>query len=816
MSKQMPDAKRKPIETGLSAEDANLRHEEGKNELTHQKTSSPPRIFIRQFSGPLILILLVACVISLFLREWTDAAAIIVILILNATIGFFQEYQAERSVDALKDMTAPRALVIRDSKTASILATDVVSGDILKFESGDIIAADARLLEATYLKVNEAVLTGESLPVSKNALTAGASAGDLSREQMVFMGTAVATGTAIAEVVAIGMKTELGKIAALLTQTVSPLTPLQVQMKKMGMKLLWICGGVTVLVFILGWAHHRPLFELVIFSVSLAVAVVPEGLPAIITVALSLGVRRLAACHAIIRSLPSVETLGGVSVICTDKTGTLTTGKMKVREIQGKDVKEILRVAEGCCDAQLPDAGDIGTGDPTEVAILLAARKQGMELPEIDAENPRVFTHPFDPKRKRMSILRADGSLYVKGALETILPLCLTTEADQLSLLKINEGMASRGLRVLAVAMGKGKEEKELTYLGMIGIADPPREEAKVAIAAARAAGVKVVMITGDHLDTARAIALELGILKEGESASECVYARSTPEDKLRIIDHLKSSGEIVAMTGDGVNDAPALRAAHIGIAMGKGGTEVTRQAADLILADDNFSTIITAIREGRGIYANIRRAILYLLAGNFGELFVVLGASIGNLPLPFLAVHLLWINLVTDSLPALALITEPTSPDSMKLPPRSPKKLMVGKAEWIRIGWVGLLEGSCVLGLFLFTLKTEGLVPARNIAFTTLVLSQLWRAFSARSKSKLIFKLGFTSNRWVFGVVLFTLSIQIALHFVPLSQRIFGLSELGWKTLLEILIVSFITATVLEVQKLIRSQGGSFNSLRG
>ena len=774
----------------------------GRNEIVSEGGTSSWRILISQFVSPLVLILLGAGILTFVLGDWIEGVAIFSIVIVNSLIGFFQEFRAEKAVLALKDMTAPRATVFRKESLVVIPAIEVVRGDVLVLEAGDIVAADAIIRDSAHLEVNESVLTGESLPVEKLAPGSGDKSVSSDPKERLFMGTSVSKGTARAEVTAIGMETELGKIAHLMTTADTPPTPLQLQLSKVGKILLGLCFAVVGLVLILGWFHHRPWVDLLVFSISLAVAVVPEGMPTIVTVALALGVRRMSALKALVRKLPSVETLGSVSVICTDKTGTLTTGKMRVREISGKDEHEIILAAASCCDAEIEEDGLSGVGDPTEIAILIKAREFKIDRPEIEKLNVRGVVHPFDTVRKRMSIQRKDGFLYVKGAFESIYPLC--TDIQNLpEISEVNREMASRGLRVLAIARGLASEEKDLSFLGLIGIADPPREEAKVSIAEARQAGIKIVMITGDHEDTAVAIAKELGILVEGESGETSVYSRATPAEKLKIIRELKAKGAIVAMTGDGVNDAPALREAHIGIAMGKAGTEVTRQAADLILADDNFATIIAAVKEGRGVYQNIRRATVFLLTGNFGELIAVLGASVIGMPLPFLASHLLWINLVTDSLPALALVAEPVSGDVMKSAPRTSNELLLGRPEWFRIGWIGALEGGLVLALFVYTLNGDGLAHARNLCFSTLVFSQLFRSFSARSRVRVIPEIGLFSNLWLLGVVMITGGLQLGLHYIPFTQKVFDLQPLSFRDLMTILFVSLVAVTVVELKKL-------------
>jgi Ca2+-transporting ATPase len=775
----------------------------GLNQILAEEGRSPLRLLLLQFRSPLVLILLFACFLSLMLGEWLEAVSIAVILGFNALIGFYQEFRAETAVKALSQMTAPRARVLREGMQKDILAAEVVPGDWLLLEAGDIVAADGQILEAARLQTNEAILTGESLPIPKKARGDTEAKAIADRNGSVFMGTAVSAGTGRILVHQTGMKTELGQIAHLINQVGETATPLQIQLAQVGKTLLWLCLGVVALVFVMGLLQGQPWLELVIFALSLAVAAVPEGLPAIVTVALAFGVQRMAARKALIRRLSSVETLGSVSVICTDKTGTLTTGQMRVRELWGPNHRQILEVASACCDSELSRDGNLNLGDPTELAILLEARERGIEKETIEKQNPRIKTEPFDSERMRMAVVREDGRIYIKGALERILPLCApgeTVKGAELSL----QDMSSRGLRVLAVALGNGAEEKELCLVGLIGLADPPRTEVAQAIEEAKEAGILPIMITGDHLNTAIAIAQELGLLIEGEPSQGKVHARATPEDKLKLVREWKEKGAIVAMTGDGVNDAPALREAHVGIAMGKTGTQVTRQSADLVLADDNFATIVAAVREGRGVYQNIRKAIVYLLTGNFAELLVVFGASVVGAPLPFLAPHLLWINLVTDALPALALIADPTPEDIMKRKPRPSTESILGPREWRRILIVGMLEAASVGTLFWLQLQRSSLENTRGLAFTTLVFSQLLRSLSARSKTKTYWQLGMLSNLWVVGIVIGTFALQMTLHFIPLGQSLFGLKPISLEDLMWILPFSLFTMGILEISKLV------------
>src|SRR6185437_15856836 len=598
-----------------------------------------------QFGSPLVWLLLAASVISAVLGDWIDALAVASILVVNALVGFFQEYRAEKAILALRSMTAPQARLLRDGRAREIPSSEVVPGDLLLLEAGDVVVADARLTEAHALTINEAALTGESLPVEKSVLPAAPDAPLAERRDTVFMGTSVSTGTARAEVFATGMRSELGRIAHLLATAQETETPLQARLRRLGRTLLFLAVAIVGLVAVLGLVRGERLFDVFMSAVSLAVAAVPEGLPAIVTIALALGVRRMATRNVLVRRLPAVETLGCATVICTDKTGTLTSGHMAVRDLWAEDTGNLLATAAACCDAQLDPGPDQDLGDPTEVAILRAAANRGISREQIESSNPRVAVAPFDSQRKRMSIRRQDGILYVKGAFEVILARATSgTEGA----LEASRQMAARGLRVLAAARGGTASEDHLTLVGLLGIADPPREEATRAVAAARQAGIRTVMITGDHPVTAAAIAREMGIVAPGEELADLVHARATPEDKLTVVRAWKARGAVVAMTGDGVNDAPALREAHIGIAMGRSGTAVTREAADIVLADDNFASIVAGIREGRAIFENIRRSLLYLLGGNTGELAIMLGAALVGLPLPLLPLQILWINLIT------------------------------------------------------------------------------------------------------------------------------------------------------------------------
>jgi Ca2+-transporting ATPase len=794
-------ASRAPTSAGLSSDEARGRlAAHGPNEIARGGSASPFKLVAAQFASPLIWLLLVAAALSALLGEVADAVAIGTILIVNAGVGFFQEYRAERAMLALRSMTAPRARVRRDGHAALVPAAEVVQGDVLLLEAGDIVAADGRVLEAHALATSEAALTGESAPVDKRAGPAPANAPLAERSDAVFMGTAVAKGTGMAEIVATGMGTELGTIAHLLATTEEAETPLQRRLASVGRTLLYLCAGIVAVVACVGLLRGAAWLEVLMSSVSLAVAAVPEGLPATVTIALAVGVQRMAARHALIRKLPAVETLGSATVICTDKTGTLTTGVMTVRELWGADHLKLLDAGTACCDAELGPAEGAGIGDPTELAILTAGAKQGIRKEEIERVRPRREVHPFDADRKRMSILRSDGVLYVKGAIDLLLPLCTAgTEGAAAA----NTEMAARGLRVLGVATGSGTEEKDLGLVGLIALADPPRPEAIAAVADARAAGILTVMITGDHPVTARAIARELGILRPGDDPDEVVHARASPADKLRIVRSWKSRGAVVAMTGDGVNDAPALKEAHIGIAMGKTGTEVTREASDMILSDDNFASIVAAIKEGRGIFDNIRKTLVYLLAGNFGELLVMLVAAVAGLPLPLLPLHLLWINLVTDGFPGLALVMDPPDADVLHRPPRPPSEPLLGRPEWIIVTWTGVVQAAVTLGVFVWALRARDIGQARNLAFTTLVFGELFRAFAARSTTRLFWEVGAFTNLPLLGVVTVSTLAQLSLHRIPPLEELFQLRELPLADVVLTLLLGLIPVTALELTKL-------------
>jgi P-type Ca2+ transporter type 2C len=824
----------------------------GPNEIVQHAVISPLAIFARQFSSVVIWVLILAAVTSAILGDVVDATAIVAIVLLNSAIGFLQEYRSETAVAQLRKMTAPRARVLRDGKAMTVPASALVPGDLLLVDAGDLIAADARVVEAAALETNEAALTGESAPVEKSAAECASLTPLVERSSMLFLGTAVTRGTGRAIVVATGMRTEFGRIAQLLESASSEATPLQRRLDRVAHRLLWLCLGIVAIVSVLGLLRSTPAFEIFLGAVSLAVAAIPEGLPAIVTVALALGVGRMARRNALVRRLHSVETLGCAQVICTDKTGTLTMGEMTARRIvtaegifnvtgegystdgaifgadeagSGGDpiLRELLMAAVACNDAHLTRSDDgkfTIIGDPTEGALLVLAAKGGISVEEIEAEMPRLAAIPFASERKLMTVIRktSRGPLaFVKGAPEAVLERCtrvclrdgnrLMKATDRARLQEASSLLAGEALRVIACAQRSIAEpmdaremskaatiERDLDFLGLIGMLDPPRAEAREAVDKCRRAGILTVMITGDHPDTAAAIARDLGILRPGQRtlngpelerigddelrrvvADISVYSRVTAEHKLRIVRAWKAQGATVAMTGDGVNDAPALKEAAIGIAMGVTGTEVTKQAADIVITDDNFASIVAAVEEGRGIYDNIVKTLLYLMGGNFGELAVMLMAAIAGWPLPLLPTQLLWINLVTDGLPALALVTDPIDQDVLLQPPRSPDSdiIDVGFMGWAAL--TGCLTAAVTLAAFGWTMHVgAGLPRGRNVAFLVLVIAELMRSFGARSATKTLWEIGILSNLRLFAVVLASLALQLVISATPLLESIF------------------------------------------
>ncbi len=862
-------------EKGLSDREVNRRLIEfGPNTLAVKKGVNPVFLFLGQFKDFMVIVLMVATLISGLLGEIADAVTILAIILINAVLGFIQEYKAERSMESLRSLAAPEATVLRNGTGAKISASDLVPGDIVMVEAGDRIPADIRWLKATNIRVEESALTGESQPVAKiNQPLLDEYIPIADRKNMSFMGTVLVNGRGIGIVTATGMGTEMGIIAGMIQDVKDEDTPLQRRLAQLGKWLVTLSLAVCVVVVITGILQGESFYKMFFAGVSLAVAAIPEGLPAIVTVALAIGVQRMVKRNAVIRKLPAVETLGCATVICSDKTGTLTQNEMTVRRVycddqvltvsgqgydpkgdyQGADpykdkgpLKELLKCAALCNNAILTKRGlrvsglfrgrekDSAwgiDGDPTEGALLVAAAKAGVWREGLERKEQRIVEIPFESERKRMTVIyksKEGYKAYIKGAPDVILGLCTQemtkqgivelTQERRKQILFINDEMASHALRVLALAVRKVQEgdqteevENNLVFVGLMGMIDPPRVSAMKAIKVCQAAGIKPVMITGDHKLTAQAVARELGILNgtsqfvvtgtdldrmTDEDLNKhvmniSVFARVAPRDKLRIVRAFKKNGQIVAMTGDGVNDAPAVKEADIGIAMGQTGTDVTKEASSMIIADDNFATIVAAVEEGRGIYDNIRKFIRYLLSCNLGEVLTMFLGTLVGLPLPLLPIQILWVNLVTDGLPAMALGVDGTEPDIMKRNPRRPEESIFAKGLGRKILIRGTMIGIGTLLVFVIGLwYGVGLLAARTMAFTTLVFSQLFHVFDCKSERRGIFEVGLFSNPLLVIAVLISATMQLSVIYVPVLQNIFKTTALyGWQWVVILLI---------------------------
>ncbi len=841
---------------GLNSEQiAEKRSRFGENKLREKKKKSYLQRFIDQFKDVMILILLAAAAVSFVIAclerdpgEFFEPVLILLIVILNAVMGVIQESRAEKALEALKGLSAPHARVIRDGKEALINAAELVPGDIILLEAGDFVPADARLLRSVSLKSEESALTGESVPSEKDAsavVDENAPLGD--RCNMVFSGCSVTYGTAAAVVTATGMDTEMGKIADLLESEEQGQTPLQAKLAQLGKYLGVLALAACAVIFVVGLANGIPAIEIFMTAVSLAVSAIPEGLPAIVTIVLSIGVQRLVKKNAIIRSLPAVETLGSASVICSDKTGTLTQNRMtlvkawvdgmdETESISGQNtekIRRLLSLGTLCCDGSVvfSETEERHIGDPTETAIVLAAHRTAMPESERTKKYPRLAELPFDSDRKLMTTVnRMDGKniVIVKGAFDVLALRCTGGDTDTAG--RITEAMSESALRVLAIACKEidrvpdepTSEELEngLTLVGLVGMIDPPRPEVRNAVAVCRGAGIKPVMITGDHVVTASAIAKELGILEEGDLAITgpqldamtdreldeqveriSVYARVSPENKIRIVKAWQRKERIVSMTGDGVNDAPALKAADIGCAMGITGTDVAKGAADMTLTDDNFATIVEAVREGRGIYANIRKVVGFLLGTNIGEVVLVFAAMLLWHKSPLISMQLLWINLVTDSLPAIALGMEAVEPDVMKRKPRPKNEGLFAHGMGLRIILQGFMFGLLSLAAFrLGEIQTGSVEGGRTMAFMVLALSQIVQSFNMRSEHSL-FKIGVFSNRMLNRAALVSVALVAAVLFTPLRTA-FGLLVLPGELYLQSLGLIFVPLPVMELSK--------------
>ena len=827
----------------------------GENKLKEKKKKSNTERFFDQFKDVMIFILIIAAIVSFGVviveKNWGELfepALILLIVILNAIMGVYQEGKAEKALDALKNMSAPHARVIRDGVESVIDASGLVPGDIIKLEAGDFVPADARLLESASLKSEESVLTGESVPSEKDALVEvneEAPLGD--RSNMVFSGCSITYGTALAVVTATGMDTQMGKIADLLHGESDSQTPLQKKLaqlgKYLGIMALVACG----IIFAVGLLNDVAVMEIFMTSVSLAVSAIPEGLPAIVTIVLSIGVQRMVKKNALIRRLPAVETLGSASIICSDKTGTLTQNRMTLKkayvdgfDIQDitysdtKEVKKLLKYGTLCCDGSVifGQDGEQHIGDPTETAIVYACHKNGMTKDDLNNDNPRLATIPFDSDRKLMtSINKIEGKniVIVKGAFDMMTERCVSGDLDKAK--QITEEMSENALRVLAIAYKEIEEipdnltsqeiENGLTLMGLVGMIDPPREEAKEAVATCRKAGIKPVMITGDHVVTAKAIAKELGIFLDGDMAitgaeldlmSEAeldnkvekisVYARVSPENKIRIVKAWQRKGQVVSMTGDGVNDAPALKAADIGCAMGITGTDVAKGAADMTLTDDNFATIVDAVKEGRGIYANIKKVVGFLLGTNIGEVITVFIAMLLWHETPLLSMQLLWINLVTDSLPAIALGMEPVEPDIMERKPKPKNEGIFAGGLGVRVVLQGFMFAVLTLIAFFFGWKVCGSVEnGRTMAFMVLSVSQIIQSYNMRS-DRSIFKIGVFGNKMLNKATLVSLLLVAVVLFSPVRIA-FGLNILPVKAYILAVGLIIVPLIIMEISKI-------------
>lgn len=842
---------------GLSSEEVQKRLEEfGPNELKKEKGKSPVRLFLEQFTDILIIILLIATALSMAIGEVYDAIVIIAIVMACAVLGFTQEYKAEKALEALKKMTAPTATVLRDGKEMELETRDLVPGDIILLYTGDKVAADARLIEAINMKTDEAPLTGESTPVNKNVKPLPEETIVSDRRNTLFTGTVVVYGRGKAVVTSTGMNTEFGKIAKMVQVTEEEETPLEKRMGHVGKWIGILSVAVCAVVAIFGIYKGREILDMVLWAISLAVAAVPEALPAVVTGALAVGMYRMARENAIVRRLPAVETLGCTSVICADKTGTMTKGEMTVQRIyvndkalkvrgvgyepQGeflfedkkldptkeKELYILLKAATLCNDAKLEkEEGQwIVKGDPTEGALVVAAAKADLWKEEIEREEPRINEIPFSSERKRMTTMHeAYGKskiAYMKGAPEIVLEKCTKvytngklrklTDGMRKQMLAVNAAMAIQALRNLGFAYKElpesktsldEEDEEGFVFLGIMGMIDPPRGEVKDAIYMCNKAGIKVVMVTGDHKLTAVAVAKALNLIGENESEEDhvltgaeldklsdeefgkmvdniVIYARVSPEHKVRIVKALRKKGYICAMTGDGVNDAPALKMADIGVAMGITGTEVTKEASDMVLADDNFATIIKAVREGREIYGNIKKYLTYLLRCNIMEILVLFFAMMlshtSESAIALTTIQILWVNLTTDGLPAIALGVDPGDPDLMERKPRDPNESIFTRDVRVYLSAVPVLMTVLLLGAYFYTLDTHGLLEARTQLFTALVLMELANAVNARSLKYTVFKVGLFKNKFLWLAILSSLGLQLMVLYIPVLHGIF------------------------------------------
>ncbi|PWX66771.1 calcium-transporting P-type ATPase, PMR1-type [Clostridium perfringens] len=847
---------------GLSSTEALRRLEKyGKNKLETKKKKTLFKQFLSQLKDVMIYILIIAAMISAFLGEISDALIILLVIIINAVIGVIQESKAEKALDALKELSTPKALVKRDGSLKEILSEDIVPGDIVIIDAGRYIPGDLRLIDTANLKIEESAFTGESVPSEKDASflpDKEIPIGD--QNNMAFMSTLATYGRGVGVVVGTGMNTEIGKIAKMIEQEENDETPLQKKLSELGKILGFLAVGICILIFIISFFQGRDLLEMFLTSISLAVAAIPEGLPAIVAIVLALGVQRMVKKNAIIRKLPAVETLGSVSIICSDKTGTLTQNKMTVTTVYTNDsyIKEsefnlndnesklLVDCMVLCNDATYSEKSQ--TGDPTEIALLESPFKLNILKEKLEKEFKRIDEIPFDSDRKLMTTVNLvddkKARVFTKGALDSILSICNKisvngklldfTKEYKAKVLENSNIMSDKALRVLAFAYKDiSKEnivldylEKDLVFIGMVGMIDPPRLEVKDSIKLCKSAGITPVMITGDHKNTAFAIANELGIaedisqaitgheidrFKEEEFNEKIinyrVFARVSPEHKVKIVKAFKSHGNIVSMTGDGVNDAPSLKAADIGVAMGITGTDVSKGASDMILTDDNFSTIVSAVEEGRKIYLNIKKSIVFLLSCNLGEILTLFTAILLNWNSPLQPIHILWVNLITDSFPALALGVDKTKEDVMNNPPRNPKESIFIKSDKIQL----IINGVLIGGITLFAFKlgerlyADSLIHAQTMAFVVLSVSQLFLSLSLRSNTKSAFSLGIFSNKYLVYSILLGIFLQVIIISISFIANIFKVTPLLLYDWIVVILVSLIPFAINEILKLFR-----------
>ena len=855
-------------EKGLSSAEAEeLLKRYGENVLADEHKANPMKIFLGQFRDIMILILLAATVVSFFLGEIYDAVTIVIIVLLNAILGFIQEYRTERTLIALKNMTAPTAKSFRDGALQTIPAAKLVKGDIIRLEAGDKVPADCTLLEAKGVLAEESILTGESAAVEKSVGNTSDNDNTLGKNGVLYSGTVVTKGSAEARVIATGKDAQVGKISDMLTEIEDELTPLQKRLAELGKIIAVICLVVCVVVALAGILRGEPVFDMLMTGITIAIAAIPEGLPATVTIALALAVNRMLKKNALVHKLHSVETLGCTSVICTDKTGTVTENKMtvckaycgrkdydfsgngyriagevtcdgeRINPVSETALRETLICGTLCTNASISAKADLSTrqrgkltsggewtitGDPTEAALLVAAAKCGITAEKLWINREKLDEIPFDSDTRCMTVIVGEGgsrTAYTKGSVDVILKRCAfmladgdtvpLTAARKREILEANDRMSNNALRVLALCkknLPSGSDmETGMVFLGLQGMLDPPRAEAKQAVRLCRSAHIRTVMITGDHKNTAAAVARQAGIMRgddlvfTGEELSHmsdnqldevigktAVFARVTPADKLRIVRAFKRKGEIVTMTGDGVNDAPAIKEASIGVAMGITGTDVTKQAADVVLLDDNFATLVSAVEQGRGIYSNIRKFVRYLLSCNIGEVLTMFLGIILGMPMVLLPTQILLVNLVTDGLPAIALGVEPPDRDNMKMPPRKSNESFFSGGLMQKIIFRGILIGLCTLGSFaLVNYIFANIAAARTAALLTLVMSQLFHVFECKSEKKIIFTVPYLNNKKLILAVLFSVAVIFAAIYLPFLQVIFATVPLTTEQLL-------------------------------